>query len=405
MIIARLFYSTALLIWGILQFPHMLKKTGKHKKWFFLQKIGFVSISSLSSKKVWIHSVSLGETKAVEPLIQKIKEKNPSLSIVCSHATIAGYQQSSKNPLVDVSFILPIDFASVMKRLIRKINPSLFILVESDYWPSLLSQLKRKKIPIAVVNGKLSKKSLETYSKFSFLKNFTFELCDQILVQNDLYLEQFSKLALKNPEMINCGNLKFDIKRKYLTSNELISFAEKRGIPQDRPIITFGCTHEGEEEIVLKTIESLLKLNDIYCIIAPRHLERVKELQKKLPPSTLLINEIGVLDAIYQLSTITVLCGSLIPDIGGHNLFEPLEAGTTLVYGVYVDAQKEMDDLIQESKAAIKTDPAHLGNLLEDLLVSPEKRSLIKKSATSLLQEVKGSAEKTFQKIEKIIGD
>jgi len=403
--IGKLFYSTSLLIWGAVQLPRMLKKAGNHKKWLFLQKIGFVSLPPLNSKKIWIHSVSLGETKAVEPLIQKIKEKYPSISIVCSHATIAGYQQSLKNPLVDASFILPIDFTFTMKRLVRKTNPTLFILVESDYWPSLLFELKKKKVPIAVVNGKISQRSFETYSKFSFLKNFTFELCDQILVQNDDYLEQFSKLGLKNPKMINCGNLKFDIKRRYLNTNELAIFAQKRAIPQNCPIITFGCTHAGEEELVLKTIESLSRTSNLYFIIAPRHLERVSEIQKKLPANTLVINEIGVLDAIYQLSTITVLGVSLIPGIGGHNLFEPLEAGTTLVYGPYVDAQKEMDDLIQKSNSAVKSDPENLSTIIQDLLISQEKRSLIKSAAASLLQVVKGSAEKTFQKVEKIIGD
>ncbi len=371
--IFRFFYSIALLCWGAFELLFLVKKTGKSTKWFLLQKIGLISsLPPLQHKRIWLHSVSLGETKAVEPLIDRIKQKNPETSIICSHATLTGHIQSSKNPQVDFSFILPIDISFIMKRIVKKICPQLFILVESDYWPCLLYHLRKQQIPIAVVNGKLSERTFNAYSRFSFLKEFTLEMCDQILVQNQSYLDQFLSFQLKRPQLISSGNLKFDIKRKYSSLDELQDFSQVKGIPKEKKVVTFSCSHETEEELVLEEIVKLLREEDIFIIIAPRHIERAPKITNKLKekgidsslfsfPSSfkrvLIVDQIGVLDKIYQLSTITVLCGSLVPGIGGHNLFEPLEAGTSLIYGCYINDQKEMDFLVNRDECGLKVSP------------------------------------------------
>lgn len=419
--VIRIAYSIALLCWGAVELPSMLKRAKSRKKWLFRQKIGMTAFPPFStSKRVWIHSVSLGETKAAEPLIKAIKRYYPEISIYCSHATLTGYDTSSKNPLVDFSFILPLDLPILMNRLVKKIAPKLFILVESDYWPSLMEALGKQQVPVSVVNGKLSDKTYKIYSRLPFLKNFTFERCHQVLVQNEEYFQKFIDLGVKNPEVITSGNMKFDIERSYLNEKLQEQLIEEILIPQGKPIITFGCTHENEESLITQQIKELLETTEAFIIIAPRHLERVGEMVVKLSARpgqislfskpvkgarVLLIDRIGVLDQIYQLSMITILCGSFVPGIGGHNLFEPLEAGSTLLYGPYVEGQKEMDDYINQFECGLKVSAENLSHIIKELMISHDKRREIQQKTKQLLEAVKGSAEKTFRNIEKFIGD
>lgn len=421
--LATLTYNIFISIWGVLSIPKMIKKNSSIKQVRFLlkQKLGMIRFSQSYKRKqvIWFHCVSLGETKAAEPLIELYRKTYPDSVIVTSHATLTGLSQAKQNHYVDYSFILPLDLSIFTNHLVKKINPFLFILVESDFWPNLLHSLKKHGVKIALVNGKLSNKSAKRFKNLQFLSKSLFNSFDLLVTQNLSYEKLFLKAGARQEKLISLGNLKFDIERKLLPMSKLSEFKQNLGIDAHDIVITFGCTHPKEEIIALELYQKLLaKYPNLKMIIAPRHPQRFKSVGKLMSEygpvsklsnpsldSLILVDQLGVLDKIYQISDISVLCGSLVDGIGGHNLFEPLECGSLLVYGPFIDSQQEMDQLIQTSGAGIKLSKDQLEEGIVTLIENTDYKEAIKASASKLVSSIKGASSKTFEKLEKMIAE
>jgi len=406
-------YDSAIRLWALCNIPRAITRN----KQIALMKMGFKTPSITKEKVVWFHAVSLGETKAIYPLIEKIKKSHSDYHIVLSTSTETGYNIACKNSLIDEVFILPIDLKWIMRRLVRKINPSIFVLVESDYWLNLLTELNAYGSKIVLVNGRVSKKSHRLYKKFKWLSKKLFLSIDTLCLQTTDYLKDFESLGISSSKLHVTGNLKYDSSEKRSVKDYEI-LKRQFGIKDSDLVITLGCTHRGEEDILLKKMVELKKsYPNLKVILAPRHPHRLKEVVKVLGShhishvnytqnkpfvDCLLVDELGVLDICYALSDIAIVGGSFTP-IGGHNILEPLESDTCLLFGPFMFSQKEMTHLVLDAKAGIQTTESTLLKDLKDLIENQSKKNELQRNSQVLLKSLKGSLEKTWKVLSEVL--
>lgn len=348
-------------------FPYLLLERLIHKKnpKGFLFKLGFKfpQMQVPKNKTVyWIHSVSLGETKATIPIISTLRKKDKNCWIVQSTVTDTGYEQAKKNQ-VNIVIYMPFDFPWLMKKYMKKIQPEEILIIENDLWPNFLKQGKRFGAKITLKSAHLSDRSFSRLKKMKWIAKWLYRPIDQIIAQSKLSFDRFSCFVpLKKLQLGE--NLKIHIQPEKLSKKELYSWKKKLMI---RPkTIAITCTHEKEEEMLCSECIPFLQEDPTWKIfLAPRHpdrFEKVFQYLQTLPVSSaklsnhtkdvqiLLIDRMGFLPIIYQCCHLVILGGSFLKGIGGHNPYEPLAYQVPILFGPYMEKQKESVQYILEKK-------------------------------------------------------
>ncbi len=356
--------------------------------------------------RIWIHAVSLGETKAIEPFAQMVKNELPDVEIIKSSITATGHEESLKRKDVfDHSFYLPIDFSWRARKLAKKIDPDLFILVENDYWPNLLTQLKAHGTKIALINGRISERSYRRYQLWPRYAKSLFNKFDILCLQSEEYKERFENLGVSPERVRVTGNIKFDATNPKKPRLDLC-------FPQGKRIVTVASTHEGEEEMIL---EALQTMNHSVCLfIAPRHPERFEKVAQLLQSKgvsyrkinepgkgderVVLVDMMGVLDECFKVSNAAIVGGSFVKHVGGHNIFEPARHGVPVVYGPYMFNQEPLVDVFKKHNVGKQVELGQLKETLEKYLTqaSPEE------GIEPLIREVAGATERSWEIIKKL---
>ena len=365
------FYYFLSLFLYILAIPYILYKS-KNKKYkdalparFFLK-----NNNGFEKKGIWFHSCSMGETKSLKPIIDKL-----SGDINISVITNTGFEEAGK--LTKNVRYLPYELFLPFWTKKQKA----LVVMEAELWYMLFLSAKIKKTPTILINARISDKSYNSYKRFSFLYKKIFEQIDKIYAQSQTDKERLLELGASNIEVI--GNIKLAILPK--TTKELQK--------PDTHVITAGSTHESEEELILNAYDkSMGKL-----IIVPRHPERfdkvyalIKEYAEKnsltyhrytqkenFDSDIVLIDKMGELINIYAISDTVILGGGFIKTAGGHNPIEPAYFGCKLISGETIFNQKSLFECVKDYKL-IKNE--ELKNTLKNLN-SLEKSSLIGKGS------------------------
>ena len=382
-------------------------------------------------KGVWIHAVSLGEMRAAVNFIDLLQSEYGK-KIYLSATTKTGFDfadnlyRSNNNVL---TFYFPYDFPFSVRGILKLINPSLFISVETEIWPNLFNILNKKNIPIALINARISEKSYKNYTRFRFFFGYIFEKIDAVLCISDIYCERFASLGVKKENLRQTGNMKFDINASLIAGDIkektaiLKRFIElKTNNAETVKIIAAGSTHKGEEELVADSAIKLNKLNDknkIFLFVAPRHPERFDEVYKllnnylpeielyklssiyyskdnnihNLPESkvvVVLIDIIGQLLTVYGICGAAFVGGSMV-SAGGHNLLEPLVFGKPVIFGRYVQNFSEAAEEIKKNSAGRQIDsPLELYEALAGYLLNDKSAESAGKNGLSLMARNKG---------------
>jgi 3-deoxy-D-manno-octulosonic-acid transferase len=415
----KLLYNVALLFYALAYLPKFLWEAIRHRKHrkSFLEKLGFkVPIFSLPSDnfKIWVHSVSMGETKAVAPLVAKLREQFPQSSIVISTTTETGLGEAKRSmPGLDNYFYLPLDFSWSIKRLVQRIKPDLLILVESDFWYNLVRQNKN----VVLVNGKISETSLARFRFFSFFSKRLFAEFDLFCVQSQRYGDRFKSLGIDPSKIVVTGNLKFDQPFPHI---DIPRWKKDLGIaPEDR-VITLGSTHDPEEDQLIEALQPLLKdFSTLKILLVPRHPERFVSvaslLEKKGIPfarfsdhlpkhgneRVILVDAMGILSACYQLSELAIVGGSLVSHVGGHNIFEPAALGIPVLFGPHMESQKDLVDIVVQGGAGKQVALDEICAAVRTMLIRPPEE--MKQAGYKLASEVHGSTERTCQALQQFL--
>ena len=322
-----------------------------------------------SKESIWIHALSVGEVTSAIPLVRALKEKYPQKDLIFTVTTRQGMEIASREIGNEVRFLLPmpLDFWWSLGRLIQCINPGLFVLVETDIWPGLISLLKKNGIKTVFINGRISPRTLRSYKRFRFfirrLFN-TFELC---LMQTDLDRKRILSIGVAHEKVKTTGNIKFDVDRQPMGDKERQGWYKSLYLKPSDTVWIAGSTHEGEETIILEVFEKLRTIYpELLLIMAPRKIERADSIKafcsdkgfkallktdltvSGVTYDILILNTLGELGRIYGIGKVSFVGGSLVPE-GGHNPLEPASFGHPVLFGPHMEDFVLMSQLLVES--------------------------------------------------------
>lgn len=419
-------YECSLILIAILALPHFLYQLifkGKYRKSLLNRfGVGFPSIKKEGRPLVWVHAVSLGETKAVAALVKAIKAEFNHPIIVFSTTTETGYVEACRTIGADHHVYLPFDFGWVIKPIMKQTAPDLLVLCESDFWYNLLKSAKKAGAKTVLVNGKLSVRSMERFNKIRFFTDRLFSTIDLFCVQSHLYAKRFETLGIPSEKIAVTGNMKFDGDYAKLPSQQLESWRSELGIEPIDPVLVIGSCHSPEEVQLLGVLAHVWKaFPDLKVLIVPRHPERFNEVAGILQKSNInfrrlsqknhegtsapviLIDAMGLLRKCYQLADIAIVAGSYTSKVGGHNILEPSWYGVPVIFGPYMDTQPDLVDLMKEYGAGIQVNLDDLQSELINLLQDSNQRKLLGDAGLRLASDVHGATAKTCSLIKKLM--
>ncbi|HEX4276772.1 MAG TPA: tetraacyldisaccharide 4'-kinase, partial [Bryobacteraceae bacterium] len=324
------------------------------------------------SASIWFHAVSLGEVLAALPLIEEVRKRTPGTPIFLSTTTLAGRKTAEKRlpGLVDGIFFAPLDFVWIVRRVLRRLRPTVVVILETEIWPNLFREAKRIGCGLALVNGRISDRALPRYRRFAPLFSPVLELCDAILTQSDEMNARFETAGAPPERVQAAGNLKYDSAPAVIApgSPALVFIEAGRERPLWIAASTSADDHLAEEDFVLA---AQLKLSGWRLIIAPRKPERFDAVATQLAQSglswtkrsalanpaadILLLDSIGELSGLFVYATV-VFMGGTLADRGGHNILEPAIFGKPIVIGPHMENFREIAADFERDHAVCRID-------------------------------------------------
>lgn len=391
------------------------------------EKFSFVKVNK--KNYIWIHAVSVGEVILISSLIRRLSE-NFNLPILITTTTLSGKKVAEKNfsNIAEIHFF-PYDISIIIKRFLRIVKPKIFIAVETEIWPNLFYNLKRKNIPILIINARISDKAFRRYYFFKAFVSKILKNCDAISVQNNFYKDRFILLGYPEKKLVVSGNLKFE--SISINSEQLIRI-QRLYLPilkkdEDQFLFLAASTHYPEEKIILEVYKNLLnKFSNIVLLIAPRHIERTDEIEKlailnnfypfRISKISLdfqknkyekdviyILDTVGELIYFYSLADICFVGGSLVK-FGGHNILEPIYFGKPTFFGPFMDNFKDIVDIVLDKNAAVRVDnKQQLETEISKILINKDLRRTFQERCHQVFENQKTALEKNFKLISKYI--
>ena len=365
---------------------------------------------------LWVHASSVGEVRVAELLIRDLQRRFPDRKVVLSTYSTTGFDLATKTLDCPV-FQFPVDLPFFINPLLKRLDPAILILIEAEYWPNLLHSCLKRKIPILLANGRLSAKSFSRYQKLKPWFLWITEPISIFSMRSQIEADRLLKLGIDSSRVQVTGNMKFD----GLTTDETRS-------PKTTQIseitVIFGSTRPGEESAVAKAIAQLSQNPlDYKFIIAPRHMQRCREMEGLLRDAglsvmrhserknedwtspVLLVDALGVLNDYYRQGHVAFVGGGFDPSHGGHNILEPALLGLPVIYGKHMGNFEEEARLLTESGGGIQIEhPEELTPVLEKLLSNPEEILKRGAQAAEVVQQQKGAVDRNLKLIQSLVG-
>jgi 3-deoxy-D-manno-octulosonic-acid transferase len=367
-----------------------------------------------------VHAVSVGEVLAARPVITGLRQRYPDLRLFLSTTTLSGQQLARSVSDVDGVFYFPFDFTLIVRRTLNLVKPRLFVMIETEIWPNLLRECRRRGVRTALVNGRLSPRSYQRYRLARpFIKGVLSDI-DRLCVQTEDMARRFTLLGADPARITVTGSLKFDS----LDVSTLPGRGRERvlrffRIAPGRPVLIAGSTSRGEEDAVIRAFNRLRMTTaggNALLILAARHPERFSEVERlcrqeglstvrrsDLPidnepkVDAVILDTIGELAQLYQIATAVFVGGSLIP-AGGHNILEPAVHGRPIVFGPHMDNFAEIARVFLAQGAAIQVrTPRELEDVVVSLIGDPVRRARLGAAARALVDANRGAKDKTLR--------
>jgi len=382
---------------------------------YFLQRLGIFSQPS-KTIDIWIHAASVGEVNAAIPLITAIREKHPNKSILVTTVTPTG-ATLFKNKLITNTLhaYLPIDYPRLILSLIQHYRPKCALIMETEIWPNLFRTCYRSHIPLCTVNGRLSRKTLDTKGWIRSLYRSTLQYSSRILTRSDNDTKSYIALGADPDKVKTIGNIKFsvDLATPEQTLNKI-----------HRHYILAASTHADEERLIAtlwKERNFKQLTGNKLLIIAPRHPNRLNDILGQLNRTKLDIairsredkitdnTDIYIADTVGELTgfmanaDIVFMGGSLVP-VGGHNVIEPAALGKVIVFGPYMENFENEAELLLSFNAAIQVESIdQLGDALADALRNPDKYAKMAQNAKQIIEQQQDTANRYVESLDEFI--
>ena len=374
------------------------------------ERLGF--IKPITGHVIWVHCVSMGEFRAAIVLIDTLITSYPNHKILVTSTTLTGSKAVSEQYQDKVlHYYFPFDISFIVKRYIKKVQPDLCLLLETEIWPNLIHTLHKNNTPTLLVNARLSQRSLKKYQRFTNLTIHTLNKLSIIAAQNQNSAERFIKLGVDKDKVMVAGNIKFE-QNPSADKNHIKAI---KTIIGKRKVVVFASTHKGEEEKIINAY--LNKPLDALMLIIPRHPERFDEVYKlakkhniktvKRSDNTssadydmLLGDSIGEMMSYFEVADVVFMGGSLVAT-GGHNMLEPAALSKPILFGpnVFNFTEISADLLAQQGSIQVQNADELLREITQ-LLGDDKKASNLGKNANQYFKSQQGALSILIQKIQ-----
>ncbi len=389
------------------------------------QRIGSLPEYPLQ-RSIWFHAASVGEVFCSIPLVKRVRAAFPRLPIVMTTMTTTGNEMARKSlPELETVLFFPVDQSLLLRRMIKRIQPGVLLIAETELWPNLLRICGKKNIPILLFNGRISDRSFQHYLSFRFFFRECLKYVALFLVQTEKDRQRMIDIGGPPDKTKITGNMKFDQAFSVLSQEEVTGLAQSLCLKGDEKILIGGSTHPGEEEIICSLFRELKKTSpDLLLILAPRHLNRLEEVEKVLDrerllwvkrtsfhpgqdssirkgdrPEVILLDTMGELAKFYSLGTLIFIGGSLVP-VGGHNPIEPLLYKKCVLFGPHMFNFSEISSHLVNAGGAIQVKGKDdLASRLKDLLSDERSCMEFGEKGYQFLLHHRGATERMFEEI------
>ena len=367
--------------------------------------------------RLWVHALSVGELLSAIPLLEALRNRYPSREICLSVKTASGLEVAKERVKDKVDYLLPmpLDLWWSVRRMIESIKPTLFILVETDIWPGLISSLNEGGVKTILVNGRVSPRTGKSYMRWRFLIKRVLRLIELFLMQTELDKDRIMRGGVPPYKVKVTGNIKFDRGWRPLKDQERDRWLRLLN-RKDGRIWVAGSTHHPEEKIILNVFGQLLKsFPYLSLIICPREAHRFDEVyylakdlgfravrKSELPAedhehNVFILNTLGELGQVYGLADVAFVGGSLAP-IGGHNLLEPSSFGIPVLFGPHTHNFTTMSRLLIRCGGGIMvSDESELFHVTAELLGQKGKREQMGKRARQFVKQNQGALDRVME--------
>jgi len=421
-----LLYSAFLATGLLLTLPYWIFQMARHGKYRrgFLQRLGGVPPSLACTSRqptVWYHAVSVGEVLAISGLVDEMRRRCPACRIVVSTTTDTG-QRLAKARFGDENvFYFPLDLPFAIRPYFESLRPTLVVIAETEFWPNFLRLAKSCGAHIAIVNARISDRSLPGYKRLHWWLPRVISNIDLFVAQTYEDQKRLVEIGAVPERVQVAGNLKFDIEPPP-APDVVGSLRENFQKSESGPILVCGSTVDEEEErMLLQAFQNIQASHPrAVMILAPRHPERFPVVASLLESlgvrfwrrslwngeaiggGVILLDTIGELAAIYGLADIAFVGGSLVPR-GGHNIIEPARHGVAIVVGNHTENFRDMIWLFQTHNAVRIVGPAELPLVLMELISNDSERLAMGQRALDTLREQAGATTKTLAALETLL--
>ncbi len=364
-------------------------------------------------KRIWIHAASVGEVQAAATLLEELQKLLPGASYVISTMTVQG-RDFAQGLFPDFDCILaPLDIPGIAARAVHKIDPDLYICLETELWPVLLGDLGKGDIPLVLVNGRMSRKTEATYKKYSSFFGKVLANFNHLCLISETDKERFLASGVEISRIGVYGNIKYDRKLPQNSESVIDAYKRKLSVTDATEVFIVGSTHDDEEEQILSRFRKFGAEEPFLWIVAPRHLNRIDDigelLNKRAIPyqlfsslesgdkreaSVILVDTFGDLLNLYSTATY-VFCGGSLVDRRGHNIMEPALWGKPVFYGPSMDDFQDGVDLLEPTGGGMEICSAdELFLRIRDLREKPEVYKKICAAAYSTAVSQQGAAKR-----------
>ena len=425
------FYSFFLGLALLVSAPFLLAQR-KHRAGF-RERLGRVPErikGNPGNPNIWIHAVSVGEVLAIVPLVEELRRRLPASRIYVSTTTATGQALARHRFGEKNVFYFPFDLALCILPYLRDINPALVVTAETEFWPNLLRFAKRVGAKLAVVNARISDRSLVGYRRWRLLLRRPLTQVDLFLAQTQDDAKRLALIGAITERIQTTGNLKFDVTvPAELPVVQELRQAFVRG--QAKSILVCGSTVASptggapEEQLLLAAFSKVLQVDPAaVLLLAPRKPERFEQVaslvesrglalwrrsrlagNEAIAGGVVLLDTIGELASLYRLGTVAFIGGSLVP-AGGHNILEPAQAGVPVLVGPHTESFRDIVHIFRQADAVVVVRPhaEAIADCFLALIADPEKRAILGARALQAFQSQAGATQRTAEALLRLLG-
>ena len=418
----QLLYNLAAILVVILIIPVFMIRSIRERGFVerIKQSFGFFPKGALDpvAKKncIWVHAASVGEIVATSPLIKEFRREFPKSPILVSVVTTSGYEMANRI-IKDADSIIyfPLDLPFVSASVFKKIFPRVFLNVETELWPNFLKAARENRVPVMMVNGRISEKSVKRYKYMFSILNDMIGTVKLFAMASGVDAGYVKQLGAPEELVTVTGNTKFDQTYTDVTDEQRAKILADMGLTGAKEIFLAGSTHRGEENYVLKAFKAIRENHPkARLVIAPRELLRTREvvalckaagftvgtrteLQKRPPAGEdiIILDTIGELGQVYSIGDVIYVGGSLVSH-GGHNILEPAAHGKAIVVGHHMENFKDLHALFKNRDACITVnDDNELAAQVKKLFDEPNERRRLEEETIKIVHENRGASRKS----------